>query len=92
MLINIYRKKPVLVEVIQFLCDNADEIVEWTNGAAVMGGSYDLGWKTGAKYMLINTLEGCMKASYGDYIIKGINGEFYPCKPNIFHKTYDIVE
>lgn len=40
----------------------------------------------------IKTLEGEMEASYGDYIIKGVNGEFYPCKPDIFEKTYEKVK
>jgi len=40
----------------------------------------------------IETLEGVMKASVNDFIIKGVNGEFYPCKPDIFHKTYDILD
>ena len=40
----------------------------------------------------IETLEGTMEASEGDYIIKGVNGEFYPCKPDIFEKTYELVE
>lgn len=59
-----YRKKPVVIEAIQFI-DNP--------------------------YMYIETLEGTMKASVGDYIIKGVNGEFYPCKPDIFEKTYEEV-
>lgn len=42
--------------------------------------------------LTINTLEGDMQANVGDYIIKGVNGEFYPCKPDIFEKTYDKVE
>ena len=41
--------------------------------------------------IFIATLEGVMIANKGDYIIKGVNGEFYPCKPDIFHKTYDAV-
>ena len=41
--------------------------------------------------LVIHTLEGDMEASIGDYIIKGVNGEFYPCKPNIFTKTYEEV-
>lgn len=59
-----YRKKPVIIEAIQFE-DNP--------------------------YLKIETLEGIMKASVGDYIIKGVNGEFYPCKPDIFEKTYERV-
>lgn len=42
-------------------------------------------------YIKIETLKGTMKASVGDYIIKGVNGEFYPCKPDIFAKTYEEV-
>lgn len=42
-------------------------------------------------YIPIETLEGTMRASVGDYIIKGVNGEFYPCKPDIFEKTYEKV-
>lgn len=44
------------------------------------------------KETVIHTLEGDMKADNGDYIITGINGEQYPCKPDIFHKTYEILE
>ena len=44
------------------------------------------------KEMVIHTLEGDMQAKKGDYIITGINGEQYPCKPDIFHKTYDVLE
>ena len=44
------------------------------------------------KEMIIHTLEGDMKASIGDYIITGVNGEKYPCKPDIFHKSYEKVE
>lgn len=44
------------------------------------------------KDFVIHTLEGDMKANKGDYIITGVNGEQYPCKPDIFHKTYDIIE
>jgi hypothetical protein len=46
----------------------------------------------GKDYMEILTLEGIMKASAGDYIIKGVSGEFYPCKPDIFEKTYELVD
>ena len=42
--------------------------------------------------LTIHTLEGVMRASVGDYVIKGVNGELYPCKPDIFKKTYDVVD
>lgn len=42
--------------------------------------------------LIINTLEGNMKANVGDYIIKGLKGEFYPCKPDVFHEKYEVIE
>lgn len=84
-----YRKKPVIIEAIRFE-DNPDCIVEIHE---FMGGNI-----TRVNYedrdnpcLKIETLEGVMKASVGDYIIKGVNGEFYPCKPDIFEKTYERV-
>ena len=56
----------------------------------------DTAWEVGkgAPHVLmqIKTLEGDMYVTEGDYIIKGVNGEFYPCKPDIFHKTYEAIE
>jgi hypothetical protein len=46
----------------------------------------------GNEYLYIVTLEGTMKANIGDYVIKGVTGEYYPCKPDIFEKTYERVE
>ena len=46
---------------------------------------------TSQKRLYVNTLEGDMLVNKGDYIIKGVNGEVYPCKPDIFHKTYEVV-
>lgn len=78
-----YRKKPVEVEAVQFTDDDY--------GTLVSIGS--MGLKLDVKYhplrMEIKTLEGVMTANLGDYIIKGVNGEFYPCKPDIFEKTYE---
>ena len=58
--------------------------------------AYDGAWKAGAAGVkadvYIDTLEGTHHASVGDYIIKGVHGEFYPCKPDIFAKTYEIAE
>lgn len=82
-----YRKKPVVIEAIQFI-DNADRIIEIQEflGGDTMRVNYG-----DNPYIKIETLEGTMKASVGDYIIKGVNGEFYPCKPDIFEKTYEEV-
>lgn len=76
-----YRKKPVVIEAVQWNGKNNSEILSFAKGASYI-----------IDDLIINTLEGRMKASVGDYIIKGVNGEFYPCKPDIFEKTYEKVE
>lgn len=87
-----YRKKPVVIEAIQFF-DTDESVFEL---AELMNANYlDLHISYKDKddpKIIIETLEGEMKGSVGDYIIKGVNGEFYPCKPDIFEKTYDKVE
>ena len=80
-LIKHYRKKPIEVEVIQFDAANGYFIEEWSKGAVVYSPKY--GW------LKIATPEGVMTAIVGDWIIKGVQGEFYPCKPGIFEETYD---
>ena len=82
-----YRKKPVIIEAIQWTGDNYNEM----DGFITVDHGYqaDFGGNLG---VAIPTLEGVMIAQEGDYIIKGVNGEFYPCKPDIFVKTYDSVE
>lgn len=84
-----YRKKPVIIEAIQFE-DNSDRIIEIHEfmGGDTIRVNYE---DKDNPYLKIETLEGIMKASVGDYIIKGVNGEFYPCKPDIFERTYKRV-
>lgn len=84
-----YRKKPVIIEAIQFedTSDRIIEIHEFMGGDTIRVNYED----KDNPYLKIETLEGTMKASVGDYIIKGVNGEFYPCKPDIFEKTYERV-
>ncbi len=79
-----YRKKPVVIEAIQFNGRNSADIHEFC-GDKVRE-------PVGKDYLEIETLEGVHIASPGDYIIKGIKGEFYPCKPDIFELTYEKVE
>jgi hypothetical protein len=79
-----YRKKPVVIEAIQFDGRNSADIHEFC-GDKVRE-------PVGKDYLEIETLEGVHIASPGDYIIKGIKGEFYPCKPDIFEMTYKKVE
>lgn len=77
-----YRKKPVVIEAVQFFGDtNLQQCLDFLQGVVAGGDN-----------LTIHTLEGDMKVSVGDFIIKGVNGEFYPCKPDIFEKTYELVE
>ena len=80
-MIKKFRKKPVTIEAIQWMGTNLSEIDDFMGGSAENKGTT----------LVIHTLEGNMEASIGDYIIKGVNGEFYPCKPDIFAKTYEAV-
>lgn len=84
-----YRKKPVEVDAIVWNGSNVDEIKEFCKGAERFE-TVDTNGNI-IHFLYINTLEGKMYASVGDYIIKGVNGELYPCKPDIFEKTYDAV-
>lgn len=77
-----FRKKPVVIEAIQWTGDNLISIFHFAPSAHV-GGTTEI---------TIPTLEGLLHASVGDWIIKGIQGEFYPCKPDIFEATYERVE
>ena len=80
-MIKKYRKKPVTIEAIQWNGGNLSEIRDFMRSTVETHGSV----------LIIPTLEGDMYASLNDYIIKGVNGEFYPCKPYIFAKTYEEV-
>lgn len=81
-----FRKKPVVIDAVQFDAGSPSPAVSFagTDRAYLVGdgdGPVD--------YMIIKTLEGDMRADDGDWIIKGVKGEFYPCKPDIFAATYD---
>lgn len=82
-----YKKKPVIIEAIQFV-DDVDRILEIQEFAGQETIRVDYKDKNNPT-LKIDTLEGVMTASAGDYIIKGVQGEFYPCKPDIFEKTYE---
>ena len=73
-----YRKKPVVIEAIQFT-GNFSEVEVFVGG--------DAEFRDGQ--LVIATLEGAMRADHNDWIIKGVKGEFYPCKPDIFEMTYE---
>ena len=85
-----YRKKPVVIEAFRF---SVDYIPDWfmdevtKNNIVLYGEEYKP-----LEYCEIKTLEGTMRGEAGDYIIRGVNGEIYPCKPDIFNKTYEVAE
>ena len=88
-----YTKKPVTIEAHQLTEDNLVKMYEWVNGVVVTPSMnlYRLLKEEAALVngLFIQTLEGNMLATFGDWVIRGVNGEFYPCKPDIFEKTYD---
>ena len=76
----LYRKKPIIVEAIQYTGQDLPMLEKcWDNNPMNIDS------------VTILTLEGRLNVSYGDYIIKGIKGEFYPCKPDIFEATYELI-
>lgn len=81
---NHFRKKPVAIEAIRWTGSNQNELQRW---AASHGARPD--WIFDGSALFIRTLEGKMLASIGDWVIRGVAGEFYPCKPEIFAQTYD---
>lgn len=81
-----YRKKPVVIYAHQWTGDNYKEIADFM-GYAPISSAPNLPTNT----LLIDTLEGDMMASVGDWIIRGVQGEYYPCKPDIFSATYEPV-
>lgn len=85
-----YRKRPVVIEAVQ--CKEPttpDQIVEWCGSGTRKCGVGDLSAK---QWIEVETLEGTMIANYGDWIIKGVSNEFYPCKPDIFEKIYKEID
>lgn len=88
-----FRKKPVVVEAVQFIRMSANMTFEWSEPikGTEFGDALDevFGGDGGNGSLIIVTKEGDMTASPGDWIIRGVKGEFYPCKPDIFEATYE---
>ena len=88
-----YRKKPIVIEAMQFETNNEagspqmDAVCNWANQGK--GESAPL-FHDGTD-IFVRTLEGVMRANVGDWIIRGVKGEFYPCKPDILEATYEAV-
>lgn len=79
-----YVKKPILIEAIQIKRDNIPELIKFSHG--------DFEYIDGSSYCMVNTLEGTMQCHFGDYLVKGIHGEFYACKKEVFEESYELVE
>lgn len=80
-----FRKKPVVIEAVQYNGKNMDEIMVFIEAPEICNDFLE-------NWIEIKTLEGSMRANPGDWVIKGIKGEFYPCKPDIFEATYEEVK
>ena len=79
-----YRKKPVVIQAVQWTGNNNTEILHFCSSCYITSSGK-------SKDLVVSTLEGDMSASVGDFIIKGVKGEFYPCKEDIFDMTYENV-
>jgi hypothetical protein len=76
-----YRKKPIVIEAGQFVDETLRECCQFIGIENILSAS--------PEHIEIKAIEGPLRASLGDWIIKGVKGEFYPCKPDIFEATYD---
>ena len=84
---NKYRKKPVVIEAVQFTEETKDMVFNDVSPHCFASADAE-----GNPTLVIGTLEGEMIASLGDWIIKGVKGEFYPCKPDVFEMTYEAAD
>ena len=82
-----YRKKPIVIDAMQFTDESKDRVYNWIVGTNRCA-DFD---KFGQPILKIETLEGIMIVNFGDWVIKGVEGEFYPCKPKIFEQTCEKV-
>lgn len=92
-----FRKKPVVIDAVIWNGENLKEVIDFTGKSPKWDEyfksfeEYELFVKNDRSIFKIFTLEGTMEASVGDYIIRGVKGEHYPCKPDIFKATYELV-
>ena len=81
-----FRKKPVEAEAVQWTGDNINELWDVFSAENIYGPT-----EKNPDWLIIATLEGDMRADVGDWIIQGVKGELYPCKPDIFDATYEAL-
>jgi len=92
-----FRKRPVEIEAVKWTGLNHREMFDFLEGKpnsypTASGENFRIAHNLVGGGLIIKTLEGELMASIGDWIIEGINGEFYPCKPDIFEKTYEPID
>ena len=95
-----FRKKPIVIEAFQMTREHREDNSEWPNwlheawqfARGTVGSLYPTQREPDDRNLAISTLEGVLIVSLGDWIIRGINEEIYPCKPDIFEATYEPVE
>lgn len=83
--VKMYETRPCMIQALKYNGHNCVQVITWMHGECPPDVHT-------TDRPVINTLEGDLTASVNDYIIKGLNGEFYPCKPDVFHKKYREVE
>ena len=85
-----YRKKPVVIDAMHFSSsDDVEQIRRWSGGMIVPHEGDPV--SSNPSFLVVKTLEGTMQARPGDWLIRGVKGEYYPCKPDIFDATYEPV-
>ena len=84
-----YRKRPVVVQAVLLTEDNILEVGQQLDAHRVRGDVFDRNKVTALRIL---TLEGTMVANLGDYVIRGVTGEFYPCRADIFEQTYEVAD
>lgn len=89
-MIKTFRKLPVEVQAMRWMGESPDLLVEWVRSCAGPGHISSM-WAGMGNEVSILTLEGRMKVNPGDWVVRGVKGEFYPCKPEIFDLTYEEV-
>lgn len=89
--VKTYRKKPVEIQAMELTKENREEVAAWCGGHFEPDVVYRMAGIIPDGSLDIPTLEGVMAAKVGDFVIRGVKGEFYPCKPDIFAATYEEV-
>jgi hypothetical protein len=86
-----YRKKPVEIEAVLWTGENWNEVVEFVRATGKPEDFAKVVYDQSSHLLLVSTLEGRVRCSMGDWLLRGVKGEYYPCRADIFEATYDEV-